>query len=191
MVVYGLGFGLIMPTMSVVIQNAVPHQYLGVATSSRQFFMQIGNVMGAAVFGVVLALVYASAFSASVPEEVATSLPAETIEHFQDPTLALDPRTFAAIRAEVLALPDGEALLAATLAAQRESVAVAMRRIFLGSSIAASIGFVLLLMMREVPLRRSFGPPAGAPVAQPAVAAPPPADSPRPEVVRERPATDS
>jgi EmrB/QacA subfamily drug resistance transporter len=192
MVVYGLGFGLIMPTMSVVIQNAVAHRYLGVATSSRQFFMQIGNVMGAAVFGVVLATVYASAFSARLPGDAVATIPPTTMARFEDPTLALDERSFAAVRKEVLGLPDGEALLAATLAAQRESVAVAIRRIFLGASIAAAIGLVLLALMREVPLRRTFGPPAAAPAAAAGATPAGPAlpEGLRPDAALERPATD-
>ena len=38
MVVLGLGFGLVLPTMSLVVQNAVSQQYIGVASSSSQFF---------------------------------------------------------------------------------------------------------------------------------------------------------
>ena len=51
MVVMGLGFGLIIRVMSVAAQNAVDFRYLGVVTSSSQFFRQIGGVMGTAIFG--------------------------------------------------------------------------------------------------------------------------------------------
>jgi len=61
-VVLGLGSGLAMPTMGVVIQNAVPHAFLGVATSTRQFFMQIGGVLGTAIFGVLLTTTFQAQF---------------------------------------------------------------------------------------------------------------------------------
>jgi EmrB/QacA subfamily drug resistance transporter len=48
MVLLGLGFGLVLPTMSLVVQNAVSYQYIGVASSSSQFFRQIGSVLGIA-----------------------------------------------------------------------------------------------------------------------------------------------
>jgi len=38
----------------IIIQNAMPHDKLGVVTSSNQFFRQIGSTMGVAIFGTVL-----------------------------------------------------------------------------------------------------------------------------------------
>lgn len=54
----GLGFslGLVMPTMTVAIQNAVDPRDLGVATSTSAYFRSLGGALGAAVAGVCLAL---------------------------------------------------------------------------------------------------------------------------------------
>jgi EmrB/QacA subfamily drug resistance transporter len=157
MVAYGLGFGLVMPTLSVVTQNAVAHQYLGVATSARQFSMQIGQVLGTAIFGVVLATVYSSSFADHVSREATAEIPPATLARFDDPTLALDARKFGAVRAEILALPGGDRLLASTMEAQKAGVAEAIQYIFLGSSVVAVGALALLLAMKEVPLRRQFG----------------------------------
>ncbi len=62
-VVLGLGFGLVLPTMSLLVQNAVSPQFIGVATSSSQFFRQIGSVLGIAIFGAVLANSYSGEFA--------------------------------------------------------------------------------------------------------------------------------
>jgi EmrB/QacA subfamily drug resistance transporter len=51
---FGLGLGLNMQTLIVAIQNAVPPQDMGVATSSATFFRQMGGTLGTAVFLSVL-----------------------------------------------------------------------------------------------------------------------------------------
>lgn len=52
--VFGLGLGLNMQTLVLAIQNAVPPQDMGVATSSATFFRQMGGTLGTAVFLSVL-----------------------------------------------------------------------------------------------------------------------------------------
>jgi MFS family permease len=157
MVIYGLGSGMVMPTMSVITQSAVDHKFLGVATSGRQYFMQIGQVLGTAIFGVVLATSYSSAFASNVTPEARAALPAATLEEFHDPTLALDDRSFGRVKTEILGLPGGEAILDSTLAAQRKAVANAIDDIFLGSAAAAVVVLFLAITIPEIPLRRSFG----------------------------------
>src|SRR5262249_4072530 len=51
MLVLGIGLGPAQGLFSVAIQNAVPMEQIGVATSSSQFFRQIGATVGAAIFG--------------------------------------------------------------------------------------------------------------------------------------------
>ncbi|MFC6618886.1 MDR family MFS transporter [Deinococcus radiophilus] len=54
MFLVGLGLGPSQSLFTLAIQNAVPVRELGVATSSSQFFRQIGSTIGAAVFGTLL-----------------------------------------------------------------------------------------------------------------------------------------
>jgi len=160
MIVMGLGFGMVMPTMSVVIQNAVSHQYLGVATSARQFFMQIGQVLGTAIFGVVLATTYQSSFDSELSPETRTQIPAATLSRFDDPTMSLDERTFGQVKEQVRAVPNGDVLLDDALDAQRVAVADGIHRLFLISVAIAVFGLAMTLLSRELPLRRGFGPAA-------------------------------
>jgi MFS family permease len=51
----GIGMGPPMSTFNLAVQNALPSQQIGVATSSTQFFRQIGSTVGVALFGAVLA----------------------------------------------------------------------------------------------------------------------------------------
>jgi EmrB/QacA subfamily drug resistance transporter len=54
-VVLGLGMGLMMQLVSLISQNAVELRDMGVASSSRMFYQQIGGSLGVAAFGALFA----------------------------------------------------------------------------------------------------------------------------------------
>lgn len=157
MFIFGLGGGLVGPTISVIVQSSVPQSLMGVATSSRQFFMQIGQVMGVAIFGLVFTTTYGSAFTSNISADTAATLrQANATEQFHDPTLALDERGLAKVRAELAAQPDGAAALTDATNAQKDAVSTATTRLFLGSTLAGILVLVVAVAMHEIPLRRSF-----------------------------------
>ncbi|MGE5597184.1 MAG: MDR family MFS transporter [Hyphomicrobiales bacterium] len=157
MVLLGTGFGLVMPTMSLTVQNAVPYRYLGVASSSSQFFRQIGSVFGVAIFAALLTSSYEASFAEELPPSTNEALQASaTLEHFRDPTLALNPAQFARVQAQVRAAPGGEEALASATAVQKDAVAVAVRDIFTWSTIVAALGIILCALMKEIPMRKDF-----------------------------------
>lgn len=156
MVLLGVGFGMSMPTLSLSVQNAVPYKYLGVASSSSQFFRQIGSVFGIAIFAVVLNHSFDARFQDLLTPEDEARLTAPIVSALEDPTIALNPRAFRKIEEAVTAQEGGEALLAKAVQAQKESVASAVRDIFTGATITAAIGIILCLLLKEVPLRRDF-----------------------------------
>ncbi len=49
--VFGAGIGLIMQIVVIVVQNSVPPAQLGTATSTNNYFREIGSALGVAVFG--------------------------------------------------------------------------------------------------------------------------------------------
>lgn len=53
--VFGLGLGLVMQVLVLIVQNAVPYEDLGVATSGATFFRSIGASFGVAIFGTIFA----------------------------------------------------------------------------------------------------------------------------------------
>ena len=86
MVSMGLGLGPGMPLFTLAVQNAVPPERLGTASSATQFFRQIGSTIGIALMGAVLA--------ASLQSQLTASLPAQ----FQNATVDIgqmrDPAAF-------------------------------------------------------------------------------------------------
>jgi EmrB/QacA subfamily drug resistance transporter len=81
MVALGLGLGGALPMLNLAMQNAVPREDMGAATASRQFFQQIGQVIGSAAFGAILAASLTVALTdnlaplrAQLPPELAAQL---------------------------------------------------------------------------------------------------------------------
>ena len=66
-VVLGLGMGLLMQTTSLMAQNSVELKDIGVASSSRLFFQQIGGSIGISVFGAIFARRLTDALSVRLP----------------------------------------------------------------------------------------------------------------------------
>ncbi|MGA2835664.1 MAG: MFS transporter [Acidimicrobiales bacterium] len=60
MAVFGVGLGLVLQVLTVAVQNAVPYEELGTATSGVTFFRSIGGSFGTAVFGAIFANLLAS-----------------------------------------------------------------------------------------------------------------------------------
>lgn len=67
MVVFGLGLGSIMQVFVLVVQNDASRRDLGVATSSAQFFRNVGSTLGIAIFGAIM--------SSRMPGAIASHLP--------------------------------------------------------------------------------------------------------------------
>jgi len=53
MLVLGMGIGGVMQVLVIIVQNAVPHNELGLATSGATFFRSIGGSFGTAIFGAI------------------------------------------------------------------------------------------------------------------------------------------
>mgnify|MGYP001378645073 FL=1 len=170
MVLLGLGFGLVLPTMSLVVQNAVSYQYIGVASSSSQFFRQMGSVLGIAIFGAILSNTYHSEFQDRFTAEDRAAVGPAITAQLDDPTVKLNEAQFARIQQAVLQLDDGAAILDRAESAQGENVVTAIQYIYLAAFGAALLCVVFAVAMNELPLRRTVqdGPPG-----DPRPAAPP------------------
>jgi hypothetical protein len=68
MIVAGLGFGPSQSIFAIAIQNSVPVQEVGQATSAAQFTRQIGSTIGAAIMGVVFSTFLTAGFEANMPK---------------------------------------------------------------------------------------------------------------------------
>lgn len=54
MSILGIGMGLVMPILTLALQESFPKSQLGVVTSSSQFFRQIGGTFGMTILGAIM-----------------------------------------------------------------------------------------------------------------------------------------
>jgi predicted MFS family arabinose efflux permease len=66
-VVFGLGMGFLMQITSLIAQNSVAQSDMGVASSSRAFFQQIGGSLGVSLFGVIFIKKLSESMASAAP----------------------------------------------------------------------------------------------------------------------------
>ncbi|PYE56421.1 MDR family MFS transporter [Deinococcus yavapaiensis] len=86
MVVLGLGLGPALPLYTLAMQSAVQPTQIGVATSSGQFFQQIGSTIGTAIFGAILTSTLSAQLSTNIGKVAQDAPPSlrSQIERFQN-----------------------------------------------------------------------------------------------------------
>ena len=141
-VVLGLGMGFLMQMVSLIAQNSVQQKDMGVASSARMFFQQIGGSLGVAAFGAVFARRLTESLAAAAGSGV----------HISASGGQLDPATVDSLPARV----KHDVFFA---------IAHAIQGVFIWALPAAVIIFVLAWFIKEVPLR-GRAPAAEAPTQQ-------------------------
>ena len=129
--VLGLGMGLLMQMVSLIAQNSVELKDMGVATSARMFFQQMGGSLGVAAFGAVFASRLNSFMDSATPAGSSGTL------HVSG---SFDP-------AQVASLPP------AVQQVVFDAVSHGVQAVFWAVLPASIIVFLLALFIKEVPLR--------------------------------------
>ena len=153
LVITALGFGGIVGTLSVTVQNAVPFRNVGVATAALQFCRSLGGMTGLAVTGVVMVQSFRSGIETAVPDNVRAVLPDGLLDSVkEDPRAVLDPSTAQALK-ETLAesgsgdFPVADSLLSSLNLAMTE----ALSDVFTVLWVAVAMALVVALFMRVPP----------------------------------------
>jgi EmrB/QacA subfamily drug resistance transporter len=133
--VLGIGMGFLMQITSVIVQNSVHPRDIGVASSSRTFFQQIGGSLGVALFGAV--------FARRLTETLTKTLPGV---HMNAAGGQLDPVTVNHLPGPI----KHDVFFA---------IAHAIQGVFYLAAPIAILVFVLAWFIKEVPLRSSAAPP--------------------------------
>ncbi len=165
MAVFGFGLGNCMQTLTLAVQNAVPAKDMGAATASSTFFRQIGGTVGVAVFLSILFSTVGgrigSAFQTIVPTpafQAALRDPAVLANPANKPILAALHGGGGGIAGGVLQdssfLQHADPRLARPFLVGFSS---SMDTVFLIAAIVVIAAFVLILFMKEVPLRTQSG----------------------------------
>jgi EmrB/QacA subfamily drug resistance transporter len=140
MLVLGLGLGMVMQVLVIAVQNAVSYQDLGVATSGATLFRLIGGSLGTAVLGAV--------FASRLTRNLAAAMP--------------DGGVGSAIKTSGMSAHAMAALSPEARAAYQLAFTRSLDTVFLVAMGIAAVGFLLVWLMPEQPLRKTVAAVAGA-----------------------------
>jgi EmrB/QacA subfamily drug resistance transporter len=190
MFITGVGIGPTLSVFTIIIQNAVPFQRLGVATSNLTFFRQIGGSVGLAVAGTA----FSQALTNTIPSQVGpvfAEIKAAAPPQFQGQfdqlqnsgASGLDINNLTgvgqsfgkAIVDAIVAIvpPEAQAAVKSLFApfigqldaAFHNAFALAIGQTFQIGVVTTVIAVVIALFMKDIPLRRTVGAEAPVPAA--------------------------
>jgi len=141
-VVLGVGMGFLMQITSLIVQNSVELKDMGVASSSRTFFQQIGGSIGVSLFGVIFINRLTAIINSRVPGA-----------HMHASTSSLDPATI-------------NTLPAVVRDAAFYAISKGLDAVFLWTIPASALVFLLALWVKEIPLRGRSDSAGQAPAAE-------------------------
>lgn len=161
----GVGIGPTLAVFTIIVQNSVPWQKLGAATSNLTFFRQIGGTVGLALAGTV----FGSTLQTEAPRQVtaqlaAAGVPAAQLDQFagqlKSSAFSLDDlsavgdmgaRILAQFPAEFQS--SVEPLIPAIVAGIHDAFSLAIANTMWLSVVATMIAAAATLALREMPLR--------------------------------------
>ena len=151
-VVLGFGLGFTLPSYTIAVQNAVEHRFLGVATSTVQFYRTIGGALGLAVLGAYMSSRFQSHLMDRLPDAARSTLGADLIESISDnPSAMVNPDGLSGLMERLGGASEG--LAAIVLDGLRSALAGALTDVFVVTSALLVIGFVITVFLKDVALR--------------------------------------
>jgi MFS family permease len=163
MLIAGLGIGPSFAVFTLIVQNAVSPDRIGVATSSLTFFQQIGGTVGLTIAGTV----FGSRLVTEIPTQlVAKGVPQDAIGIFAANAAKVDLSGVGDLGAKILASAQQAAItpsLPTIVAAIYEAVSIAIASTFWVGIAAAIVAAAFVIFIPEVPMRTTFE--MGAPAA--------------------------
>ncbi|MFC1962746.1 MDR family MFS transporter [Chloroflexota bacterium] len=156
MILVGVGLGITMPLYVIAVQNAVPYTVLGIATSTANYFRQIGAIFGLAISGSVMNNRFSSEFTATLPPQIKEVLPSEQLA-----SLASNPRVLVSIEVQSYMKSlfaafetQGAALFEQVLLTLREALSSALAEVFLLGLAVTIMALITNIFLKENPLRK-------------------------------------
>jgi EmrB/QacA subfamily drug resistance transporter len=167
MFITGLGIGPALAAFTIVVQNAVPFERLGVATSNLTFFRQIGGSVGLAIAGTIFAQSFTSDLQ---PQLVANNVPqAAQLDFFGVAAKLGDEITGAGIDVGALLGHSLQAasqpFVAAMVGALHQAFSLAVGSTMWFGLGAAVVATLVTVVLPELPLRGMVSRPRPSPAA--------------------------
>lgn len=156
MVVMGLGLGIAMSSFTVIVQNQYPTHRLGEVSAGLQFFRSIGGTVGMAIFGTMLNNQFRTAMLQNLPAPLQKLTHGKGAALLDNPQVLLSESARTKIQVAFARFgPQSEKLFAQFMDAVRHSLQMAISDIFVLATIVGVAGLIVVLFLREDPLRRT------------------------------------
>jgi EmrB/QacA subfamily drug resistance transporter len=159
MVVTGLGIGPSFAVFTLVVQNGVSPERVGVATASLTFFQQIGGTVGLTIAGTV----FAGRMATEVPAQMLNAgVPKPLVDQFTAGGGGIDLTGTGDLGQRILAsLPPGARdsvapLIPNIVDAIHRAFSIALASTFWVGVIGAVVGVAIVVFLPEAPMRATF-----------------------------------
>ena len=163
MIIAGLGIGPSFAVFALIVQNAVPPREIGTASSSLTFFQQIGGTVGLTIAGTI----FASRLVDEIPTQLVKSgVPQQLVDQFQAQGGSIDLTGTGDLGQRILANvpPQFQSFVQPYInnivAGIHEAFSIAVGATMWLGIAGALIAAVVVLFLKEVPLRSTFEMPA-------------------------------
>lgn len=152
LVVMGLGVGISLTLYGTIVQSAFPHARLAQASSTLDFFQELGAPLALALMGSVQAALYLPAFLAALPQSV--RLPGPLLNLFHTPDILLNAAARQSTRAQFATLgPQGAHLFDQVIVSVQAGLMQSLHSVFLLSLVILLIGLVAVIFLPEIELQ--------------------------------------
>jgi EmrB/QacA subfamily drug resistance transporter len=161
MAMAGLGIGPSFAVFTLIVQNAVSPDRIGVATGSLTFFQQIGGTVGLTIAGTL----FGDRIKTEIPTQLlAHGVPQQIVDQFSAGGAAtqLDLTGTGDLGAKILAgTPDPfkpiiEPLIPNIVGGIHEAISISIANTFWAGIVAAILAALLVLFLHEVPMRTTM-----------------------------------
>ncbi len=154
-ILVGFGLGITLPLYTIALQNAVPYNILGAATSAVPFFRSMGGAVGLAILGSVMTGRFTTDFVAKLPETIKTLIPPQILSLIaHNPEVLVSPQAQTQLQNLLTQGPQGSALYQQTIGILRQALNAGLAEVFLIALIITVPAFIINFFLRKIPLRK-------------------------------------
>jgi EmrB/QacA subfamily drug resistance transporter len=152
MFVLGLGLGVAMSSFTVIVQNQYPVSRLGEVSAGLQFFRTIASTIGLAIFGTILNSGFSSVMRGTLSPQVKTALGTKAAQ-LDNPQTLLSTNSQTELKRLFAGFADPVTAFNSFMDTVRHALQHSISTLFLVGTFVVAAGFVVVLFLKEVPLR--------------------------------------
>jgi EmrB/QacA subfamily drug resistance transporter len=158
-ILMGLGLGISFPVFTLSIQNEVPYNMLGVATSSNTFLRSFGGAVGLAILGAIMNNRFLSGFIGQIPENVKAAVPMDQLtELAHNPQALVNPAAQAQLK-DILTQPGMDpSIFDTVMSLLQQALSSAIGRAFIIAFFILLVGLIASFFMKGKKVKQAEKP---------------------------------